>query len=100
MGYSDGKKRYGFDQNKPYSWQTMAISYRAGIASMAVTTPFWTVKTRLALYQEKLQNAQKHPLKSSNILNLVVKEMYYQEGIKSFYRGFVPSLFMSTYGVI
>jgi hypothetical protein len=50
--YSDGKKKYGFDQNKPYSLQTMAISYRAGIASMAITTPFWTVKTRMALYQE------------------------------------------------
>ena len=50
--YSDGKKRYGFDESKPYGWETLLISYRAGLASMAITTPFWTVKTRLSLYQD------------------------------------------------
>ena len=48
--YSDGKKRYGYDQNNPYSWKTMMISYRAGICAMVVTTPLWTVKTRMALF--------------------------------------------------
>ena len=54
--YADGKKKYNFDQNKPYSWQTMIISYRAGLVSMAITTPLWTLKTRMALYQEKSLN--------------------------------------------
>ena len=61
---------------------------------MAITTPFWTVKTRLSLYQEQSR------VRSNQILKDVVSEMYQKEGIKSFYRGFVPSIFMSTYGVI
>ena len=50
--YQDGKKKYNFDSNKPYSWETLLISYRAGIASMAITTPLWTLKTRMVLFQE------------------------------------------------
>lgn len=48
--YSDGKKKYNFDPEKPYGFNTMLISYRAGLASMFVTTPFWTVKTRVILF--------------------------------------------------
>ncbi len=51
--YADGKKRYNYDQNKPYSMNTVFISMRAGLVSMFLTTPMWTVKTRLALYKEK-----------------------------------------------
>ena len=48
--YNDGKKRYDYDANNPYSYKTLLISYRAGLASMAITTPFWTVKTRVVLF--------------------------------------------------
>ena len=50
--YNQGKKTYGFDENKPYGLKTILLSYRAGLTSMAITTPFWTVKTRMALFQE------------------------------------------------
>ena len=50
--YSDGKKRYHYDPAKPYSLKTMFISLRAGLVSMFLTTPMWTVKTRLVLYKE------------------------------------------------
>ena len=48
--YADGKRKYDYDPSRPYSWKTLVISYRAGIASMLVTTPFWTVKTRMVLF--------------------------------------------------
>ena len=64
---------------------------------MAVTTPLWTVKTRMMLFQE-FKNLEK--VNAPNILLRVSKDMYANEGIKSFYRGFVPSLFMCNYGVI
>ena len=48
--YSDGKKRYNYNPDKPFGLTTMLISYRAGLASMFVTTPLWTVKTRIILF--------------------------------------------------
>jgi solute carrier family 25, member 33/36 len=50
--YQDGKKRYKFDKDKPYDLQTILISYRAGLCSTIITTPMWTVKTRMVLFQE------------------------------------------------
>jgi len=61
---------------------------------MAVTTPFWTVKTRMCLFQEYNQ-----AMTSRQIAAVVIKDMW-KEGPKTFYRGFTPSLFMSFYGVI
>ena len=51
--YTDGKKRYNYDPNNPYSLKTILISLRAGLVSMAATTPLWTIKTRLALFKEE-----------------------------------------------
>lgn len=50
--YSDGKRRYHYDENHPYSLKTAMISMRAGLVSMFLTTPMWTIKTRLVLYKE------------------------------------------------
>lgn len=50
--YADGKNRYNYDKNHPYSLKAMAISLRAGLVSMAITAPLWVVKTRLILYRE------------------------------------------------
>lgn len=50
--YTDGKKKYHYDPNNPYSWKTIFISWRAGFVSMALTTPLWTVKTRIILFRE------------------------------------------------
>lgn len=50
--YADGKKRYNYDASKPYSFNTLFISYRAGLVGMTLTAPMWTVKTRTVLFQE------------------------------------------------
>lgn len=69
--YADGKKKYEYDANRPYSWKTLVISYRAGIASMLVTTPFWTVKTRMVLFQE-YQSLQKELGKTPKTQNIML----------------------------
>ena len=50
--YQDGKKRYNYDQSNPNSLKTVWISLRAGIISMFLSAPLWTVKTRMVLYRE------------------------------------------------
>ena len=48
--YADGKNRYGYDKSNPYGLKGILISLRAGIASMFITAPLWTIKTRMALF--------------------------------------------------
>lgn len=48
--YADGKKRYGFDKDKPHKLKHLGLSFRAGVVSMLVAAPFWTIKTRMALF--------------------------------------------------
>lgn len=50
--YQDGKTRYDYDPKKPYSLKTIMISMRAGLVSMFVSAPLWTIKTRMVLYRE------------------------------------------------
>lgn len=52
--YADGKKRYKYDNERPYSLNTVLISMRAGLVSMFLTAPLWTVKTRMVLYREQV----------------------------------------------
>ena len=50
--YQDGKTRYDYDPKQPYSLKTIMISMRAGLVSMFVSAPLWTIKTRMVLYRE------------------------------------------------
>jgi hypothetical protein len=91
--YADGKTRYNFDKENPNSFVTAWISLRAGMISTAITTPLWVLKTRLALYRKS------HGQQGYIIQNLL-REMMFKEGPRSFYQGFVPSMFLSCYGMI
>mmetsp|Transcript_9764 Transcript_9764/g.16441 ORF Transcript_9764/g.16441 Transcript_9764/m.16441 type:complete len:151 (-) Transcript_9764:290-742(-) len=94
--YQDGKKRYGYsEQGKPSAYETLFISLRANFVTMLATTPMWTVKTRMVLFQERRQD-----LKSPQILRQVLQDMVDNGGIRTFYRGLTPSLLMSLYGFI
>lgn len=92
--YQDGKKRYGYEAHHPYSLKTILISLRSGVVSMFLTAPLWTIKTRIILYREQFH------ISNTMVVQRVVSDMWKNEGIKSFYHGFVPSILMSTYGVI
>ena len=50
--YDDGKKRYGYDPKDPYGYKTMLIGLRASIICKIFNAPLFTIRTRLALFQE------------------------------------------------
>lgn len=94
--YSDGKVRYNYDPSQPNSWTTLFISLRASLVAMCLSTPFWVVKTRLALYKE----SHRAPAGSRFVIWNVVKDMALNEGPTSFFKGIGPSILLSSYGMI
>ena len=66
---------------------------RAGVVAQILTLPFWVVKTRLALDR----NTSNQRI---GLITKVVKDMLKNEGPLSFFKGFLPSLVLSTYGII
>jgi hypothetical protein len=64
---------------------------RAGIVAQVLTLPLWVVKTRLALHREN---------QSFGLTYRVVRDMFQHEGPQAFYKGFFPSIALSTYGII
>mmetsp|Transcript_9042 Transcript_9042/g.15291 ORF Transcript_9042/g.15291 Transcript_9042/m.15291 type:complete len:109 (+) Transcript_9042:233-559(+) len=50
--YQDGKKRYGYDHSDPSITQTLLITSRASFISTFISTPIWTIRTRMVLFQE------------------------------------------------
>ena len=75
--YTDGKVRYNYDPSKPNSLITILISLRASLVAMILTTPFWVVKTRLALFKETSPNPSRMP---GGVIISVVKDMITNEG--------------------
>lgn len=94
--YADGKVRYNYDPAKPNSWTTILISLRASLVAMCISTPFWVVKTRLALYKDSHKGTER----SRFVIWNVVKDMAVNEGPKAFFKGIGPSILLSTYGII
>jgi len=61
---------------------------------MTLTTPMWVLKTRLVLHRSA------NPATERNLLYKVSRDMLLNEGVKSFFKGYLPSLFLATYGMI
>lgn len=85
--YSSIKKKI---ENKPT--HTLTAGAVAGILTNVITNPVWVVKTRLCL--------QYNNNKQYNNTWDAFKKIYKYEGLRGFYRGFVPGLFGVSHGAI
>lgn len=69
----------------------------AGASTLCITNPIWVVKTRMCL-QYAATSSQTEVYYNGVIDGLI--KLYRNEGIKGFYKGFVPGLFGVSHGAI
>ncbi|KAI8914278.1 mitochondrial carrier domain-containing protein [Gorgonomyces haynaldii] len=83
----------GFQEAKLRPEQHLMASAAAGALTASMTNPIWVVKLRMVT-----QNAQ-DPNAYTGLIDGLQK-MWKHEGIRGFYRGFVPALFGVSHGAL
>lgn len=86
------------DLQKPLSPEMhLLAASQAGAMTLVVTNPIWVVKTRMCLQYNypKSLGIEKY----SGLVDALVK-IFKKEGIKGYYRGFVPGLFGVSHGAV
>ncbi|XP_065165542.1 solute carrier family 25 member 32 [Atheta coriaria] len=78
----------------------MLTAAEAGVLTLLVTNPIWVVKTRLCLqYESDLKvTGTKHTYYKGMVDALV--KIYQEEGVRGYYRGFIPGMFGVTHGAL
>jgi solute carrier family 25 folate transporter 32 len=66
----------------------------AGSIMVVITNPLWIMKTRL-----QIQGQYSTPNKYTGFRNIFAT-MLREEGIRGFYKGFLPSLLLTTHGAV
>jgi solute carrier family 25 (mitochondrial folate transporter), member 32 len=94
--YAKEKKRLNYRRDTASFWLTAYISMKAGIVGITLTNPIWTVKTRLGLHW----NSNNLHSNGFELTRNIVRDMYFREGVSSFYRGYMAGWFLSLYGVV
>ena len=70
----------------------------AGITTLSITNPIWVVKTRMCLQPAtaaEVPNSQRY----NGVIDGLVK-LFKQEGIRGYYRGFLPGIFGVSHGAL
>lgn len=72
---------------------TLGFSCNAGLVTSLLTNPIWVIKTRMCLQRPG------QPGSYRGLVDAVV-QIYRTEGVASFYKGLVPSLFGVAHGAV
>ncbi len=87
----------GRDSSKPLHPVSSFLSASvAGTMTLTVTNPIWVVKTRLCL--ANTASVPEH-MRYSGLRDGLAK-LYYHEGVKGLYKGYIPGLFGTSHGAI
>ncbi|XP_055995812.1 mitochondrial folate transporter/carrier-like isoform X2 [Ostrea edulis] len=77
---------------------TLAAS-GAGLMTLVLTNPVWVVKTRLCLQYDTNASSIKSEKYYSGMFDALCK-IYKHEGVRGWYKGFLPGMFGISHGVI
>ncbi|XP_029039335.1 mitochondrial folate transporter/carrier isoform X1 [Osmia bicornis bicornis] len=76
----------------------MCAAAEAGILTLIITNPLWVVKTRLCLqYNEDVNLPESKRYKGTID---AIRKIYLTDGIRGFYKGFVPGMLGVSHGAI
>ncbi|XP_012558680.2 solute carrier family 25 member 32 isoform X1 [Hydra vulgaris] len=77
----------------------LLCGFIAGASTLTVTNPIWVIKTRMCLQVLPETNSLMQKEYYTGVLD-GLKKLYMYEGIRGYYRGFVPGLFGVSHGAI
>lgn len=77
--------------------QHMLAAAQAGLMTLVMTNPIWVVKTRMCLQYSTSELPE--ALRYSSTLD-AFRKIYRLDGIRGFYRGFVPGVFGVSHGAL
>ncbi|XP_044756063.1 mitochondrial folate transporter/carrier [Coccinella septempunctata] len=84
------------DVNSPLTpSQHLIAATEAGAMTAVITNPIWVCKTRLCLQSNKISQVEHY----NGMLDTLVK-LYKAEGIRGWYRGFIPGLLGVSHGAV
>lgn len=78
----------------------MVAAAQAGILTLVMTNPIWVVKTRLCLQYSDIDKTRLPESKQYLGMLDALSKIYYSEGIRGLYKGFVPGIFGVSHGAI
>lgn len=95
--YGNGKQIIAneFNHGQENSWVHLTAAACAGIVTGTATNPIWVVKTRLQLSQSS-QSSGRNLVGSWEM----IKKIFYEEGVRGFYKGLSASYLGVTEGTI
>uniref|UniRef100_A0A914QUY4 Uncharacterized protein n=1 Tax=Panagrolaimus davidi TaxID=227884 RepID=A0A914QUY4_9BILA len=85
---------FNYLSNVSLPFQNLVVGCAAGTFVMAISNPLWVAKTRLCLQYEN------ETAKTYRGMIDCLKKILRDEGIRGWYRGFVPALFGTLNGAI
>lgn len=74
----------------------MLAAAESGVLTLALTNPIWVAKTRMCLQYENTAVASR----DYSSLARVLLNIWKQEGIRGFYKGFIPGIFGVSHGAL
>lgn len=89
------------DASRPFGpGLNVTVGALAGVSTLCFTNPIWVVKTRMCLQLPGQRTATGKPVRLYRGMLHGLSSLYQEEGLRGFYKGFVPGLVGVSHGTL